>query len=67
MEKNGVLDHLKAEDETIVSKIIALTHEVYNTDEYLKKDSEGTEISELEKSIRELEKCSSILCANSAL
>ena len=27
MEKNGALDHLKAEDETIVSEIIALTHE----------------------------------------
>ena len=34
MGKNGALDHLKAEDETIVSEIIALTHEVYNTDEY---------------------------------
>ena len=47
------MDHLKAEDETIVSEIIALTHEVYNTDEYLKK--EGTEISDLEKSIKDLE------------
>ena len=37
MEKNGALDHLKAEDETIVSEIIALIHEVYNTNEYLKK------------------------------
>ena len=37
MEKNGLLNNLKAEDETIVSEIIALTHEVYNTDEYLKK------------------------------
>ena len=36
-----------------MSEIIALIHEVYNTDEYLKK--EGTEISELEKSIRALE------------
>ena len=36
-----------------MSEIIALTHEVYNTDEYLRK--EGTEISELEKSIKEHE------------
>ena len=53
MEKDGALDDLKAEDETIVSGIIALTHEVYNTDEYLKK--EGTEISDLEKFIKDLE------------
>ena len=46
MEKNGALDHLKAEDKTIVSEIIAMTHEVYNTDEYLKK--EATKISDLE-------------------
>ena len=39
MEKNGALDDLKAEDETIVSEIIALIHEVYNTDEYLNKDA----------------------------
>ena len=44
---------LKAEDETIVSEIIALIHEVYNTDEYLKK--EATKISDLEKSIKDLE------------
>ena len=36
-----------------MSDIIALTYEVYSTDEYLKK--EGTEISELEKSIKVLE------------
>ena len=53
MEKNGLLNDLKAEDETIVSEIIALAYEIYNTDEYLKK--EGTEISELEKSIKDLE------------
>ena len=53
MEKNGLWNDLRAEDETIVSEIIALTHEVYNTDEYLKE--EGTEISELEKSIKDLE------------
>ena len=39
--------------ETIVSGIIALTHEVYNTDEYLTK--EATKISDLEKSIKDLE------------
>ena len=52
MEKNGALDHLKAEDETIVSEIIALIHED-NTDEYLKK--EATKISGLQKSIKDLE------------
>ena len=36
-----------------MSDIIALTHEVYNTDEYLKK--KGTEISDLEKSVKDLE------------
>ena len=36
-----------------MSEIIALLHEIYNTDEYLKK--EGTEISVLEKSIKDLE------------
>ena len=30
----SALDDLKAEDETIVNEIIALIHEVYNTDEY---------------------------------
>ena len=53
MEKNGALDDIKAEDETIVSEIIALIHEVYNTDEYLRRDA--TEISEREKSIKDLE------------
>ena len=33
-----------------MSEIIALTHEVYNTDEYLKK--EATKISDFEKSIK---------------
>ena len=36
-----------------MSEIIALLHEIYNTDEYLKK--ERTEISELGKSIKDLE------------
>ena len=53
MDLGQVLDHLKAEDENIVRDIIAVLHEVYNTDEYLKKDA--TELSELEKSIKDLE------------
>ena len=48
-----MISRVKEENETFVSEIIALAHKVYNTDEYLKK--EGTEISELEKSIKDLE------------
>ena len=53
MEKNGALNGLKAEDENIVRDIIAVLHEVYNTDEYVK--NEGTKVSDLEKSIKDLE------------
>ena len=34
IEKSGSLNDLKADDETIVSEIIALTHEVHNADEF---------------------------------
>ena len=46
MEKSGLMNELKANDETI------LTMKVYNADEYLKK--EGTRISVLEISIKNL-------------
>ena len=46
MEKSGLMNELKANDETI------LTVKVYNEDEYLKK--EGTRISVLEISIKNL-------------
>ena len=39
MDACDVLDHLKAEDGNIVRDIIAVLHEVYNTDEYLTKDA----------------------------
>ena len=51
MEKSGLLNEQKAEDENIVTEIIALIHKVYNTDEYLKEG--GTGISELEDSIKD--------------
>ena len=37
MEKSCLLNEQKAEDENIVTEIIALIHNVYNTDEYLKE------------------------------
>ena len=60
MEKSGLLDELKAEDENIVSEIIALTHEVYNTYKDLK--NKGTEISELEFFFKILKNPSDYLC-----
>ena len=56
MDKSGLLNELKAkaEDETIVNEIIVLIHKVYKTDAYVQK--EGARISELGKSIKDLEK-----------
>ena len=57
MEKSGLLDpshyELKAEDESIVTEIIALIHKIYKMDKYVQK--EGARISQLEKSIKDLE------------
>ena len=55
IDRSGLLNELKAEDETIVIEIIELTqiHKVYKTDEYVQK--EGARISGLKKSIKELE------------
>ena len=42
MDVRQVLDHLKAEDENIVRDIIAVLHEVYNTDESLARKKGAT-------------------------